>query len=377
MKNPVVLVVDDERRNIKLLEAFLAKENYNICTALSGESALQLVSEVRPDIILLDVMMPGIDGFEVCRRLKANEKTRAIPVVMVTALKEKEHQVRAMKAGADDFLSKPVDHMELLVRVKSLLRIKAYHDELIYRYQEIAKKNEKLQALQKTKDGLTHMIVHDLRNPLTAISGHLELILMEKEKVSGGNVEKIEKCLNYCRDLDCLIQSLLDIYKMEEGKLELNKVITDPVKLINEEVNQFLWKARSKNIALNVRPKSDACSVFVDQRLIKRVIDNLITNALRHTPAGGEINVDMSLIPENKVFCINVRDNGDGVPSQFRRKIFERFEQVQLKEEEITVGASGLGLTFCKMAVEAHGGKIWVESAGKGKGCTFNFEIPA
>jgi putative two-component system response regulator len=184
MKTPTILIVDDEEKNIKLIKGMLLSQNFQLVEALSGEEAFKFVRHHRPDIILLDVMMPGVSGFEVCRQLKQNEETKTIPIVMVTALREKEHRVKAMDAGADDFISKPVDQTELLIRVKSLLRIKSYHDELLNSHQEIAAKNKKLLELEKIKEGLTHMIIHDLRNPLGAIVGFIDLILLDKQDLS-------------------------------------------------------------------------------------------------------------------------------------------------------------------------------------------------
>ena len=181
MNQKKILIVDDEEKNIKLIKGILAAERYQVYEALNGEEALKQVADNHPDLILLDIMMPGMDGFEVCKRLKQDESTRMIPIVMVTALNEKEHSIRAMKVGADDFLTKPVDHTELQVRVKSLLRIKSYHDSLLASNQEISEKNEKLQALEKTKEELTHMIIHELRTTLIVISANLELLQLNRE----------------------------------------------------------------------------------------------------------------------------------------------------------------------------------------------------
>ena len=138
------MIVDDEEKNIKLLKGMLFSENYQFSEALSGEKALELVHDFGPDLILLDVMMPGINGFEVCQKLKHDEETKSIPIVMVTALSEKVHRLKAMESGADDFVSKPVDSAEVVIRVKSLLRIKSYHDKILNNYEEIASKNKKL-----------------------------------------------------------------------------------------------------------------------------------------------------------------------------------------------------------------------------------------
>ncbi len=160
MAGSKILIVDDEIKNIKLLKGILFPENYTFCEAQNGDDAIELVHKINPDLILLDVMMPGLSGFEVCRQLKQNGKTKSIPIVMVTALREKEHRLEAMQAGADDFLSKPVDSTEVVVRVKSLLRIKSYHDEISDNNREIAAKNDKLLELEKIKHVLMHNHVH-------------------------------------------------------------------------------------------------------------------------------------------------------------------------------------------------------------------------
>ena len=209
LKVPKILIVDDEERNIRLLKAMLLSEEYQLTGVLSGKEALEILDEINPDIILLDVMMPEIDGFEVCSLIKQDEKTRAIPVIIVTALDEKEHRTKAMEAGADDFISKPVDRTELRIRVKSLLRIKSYHSELLDSFKEIAKKNSKLQELEKSKEGLTHVITHDLRDPLTAISGRIEHLLRHESGFSAEQREEMKNLLDQCNDLNGLINGLL------------------------------------------------------------------------------------------------------------------------------------------------------------------------
>ena len=375
-KKPTLLIVDDEEQNIRLLKAMLMARNFVLLEATQGEEALRIVSATPPDMVLLDVMMPRMDGFEVCRRLKLDEKNRNIPVIMVTALSEKQHRVKAMEVGADDFLSKPVDHTELMVRVKSLLRIKSYHDELFKSYQEIAAKNEKLEELQKVKDGLSHMIIHDLRNPLTAISTYLQLAAMEKQDLTDSLQSKVDRCLYFCTELDQLIQNLLDINKMEEKEMQLQLEETNLETLINDVFDHFRADSEERSISLGFCKAEEIPSIPLDKGLMKRVFANLINNALRHTPQGGKIEMKVEFAPDKKHICAAVRDNGMGLPPEYHQKIFDKFGQVRMKNGKSVVGSSGLGLTFCKMAVEAHGGKIWVESEGEGKGCTFWIEIP-
>jgi signal transduction histidine kinase len=376
IKTPTILIVDDEERNIKLLSAMLRAQNYHLLSARSGEEALRLASSISADLFLLDVMMPGIDGFQVCQKLKQDEKTKMVPILMITALIEKQNRVRAMEAGADDFLNKPVDQTELIVRVKSLLRIKSYHDDLLKSYREIAEKNEKLQELEKMKDGLTHMIIHDLRNPLTAISTYLQLILLDKVNLSEHQQEKMEKCMKFCEDLSRRIQSLLDINKMEKGVLALQKEPTHLPKLIDGILEQFSPVTEERKISLSFSRPPEIPSIPIDRSLMERVIANLLNNAVRHTPKEGTIQIAIDWAPEKAGLCISIKDSGIGLPQKYHQKIFNKFEQVRLKSEEGRVGSSGLGLTFCKMAVEAHGGKIWVESEGEGRGCTFRTSLP-
>jgi signal transduction histidine kinase len=377
MERQKVLIVDDEERNIKLLNAYLMTNQYEIVEASNGEEAIRMVNDFNPDLVLLDAMMPGIDGFEVCKRLKTDEKTKMIPVVMVTALREKEYRIKALEAGADDFLTKPVDRTELLVRVKSLLRIKSYHDQLLHSYQEIAQKNEKLKELEGVREGLTHMIIHDLNNPLTVILGNLELIKFDNENLSETQLDMMERCLNYSVDIRQLIQSILDVYRMEEGKLQPVKELTNVTEMLTDLTEQFIARAKMDQVSLKFSNSGEVPSVRIDPSLIKRVIANLLSNAIRHSPEGEEIKVTTGFLAEKNSIAFSVKDNGNGLAPEYHQRVFDKFEQVELKNSGVTVGTGGLGLAFCKMAVEAHGGKIWVESDGNAKGCTFKFMIPA
>ncbi len=376
MNKPKILIVDDEKKNTKLFKAMLMYENYQIFENFSGKQALETVATVNPDLILLDVMMPGIDGFEVCQKLKQAEKTKIIPIVMVTALSEKEHRLKALEVGADDFLSKPVDHSELVVRVKSLLRIKTYHDELWAKNREVAEQNEKLCELEQTKEGLTHMIVHDLNNPLSSIMGKIELVLLEKQDLSQKHICSMTACLNYCRDLKNLILSLLEIHKLEEGKLKPDSKLTSISELIKEVMEQTEFKAKQHQVQLSANGSGDLGMVTLDKDLIKRVLINLLGNAIRHTPAGGSVQLKTESFNSNGSIRLHVIDTGNGLAPEYHQRVFEKFEQIRLKREGIKVGSSGIGLAFCKLAVEAHGGNIWVESEGHGKGATFQFTLP-
>jgi len=376
MERQKILIVDDEERNIKLLKAYLMTKQYGIAEASNEEEALKMVNDFNPDLILLDVMMPGTDGFEVCKRLKQDEKTQMIPVIMVTALSGRNERIKALEVGVDEFLSKPVNRIELLVRVKSLLRIKSYHDELLNSYKEIALKNEKLKKLEGVREGLTHMIIHDLNNPLTAILGNLEIMKFDKENLLESQLDGIEKCLNYCADTRQLIQGILDVNRLEEGKLQPEKELTNITEMLADLMEQFIGRAKMDHISVIFSNSGEVPSVRLDPNLIKRVIANLMSNAIRHTPKGGKIEVVTDFLADKNSLVFSVKDNGNGLAPDYHKRVFDKFEQVELKESGVKAGTGGLGLTFCKMAIEAHGGEIWVESEGNGKGSTFSFILP-
>jgi signal transduction histidine kinase len=308
--------------------------------------------------------------------LKKDEKTKTIPVILVTALSEKQHRVQALEAGADDFISKPVDQTELTVRVKSLLRIKSYQDEISDKLLEIAAKNARLMELEKVKDGLSHMIIHDLRNPLTAISTYLQLAAMDAGNLPDPQKERVDRCLFFCQELERMIQNLLDISKMEEGKMQLTRESFDLSGMVAEVLERFTPTVKEKKIALSFSGNGDPPQIPLDRSILKRVMANLVDNAIRYTPKGGAIAVTLDSAAGEESLCLSVKDNGSGLPVEYHQKVFDKFEQVRLKKSGDRAGSSGLGLAFCKIAVEAHGGRIWVESEGLGKGCTFRVLLP-
>ncbi len=375
METKNILVVDDEPVNIKILKAMLSSESFNVIQSSSGSETLKLIEQDLPDLILLDVMMPDMDGFEVCSIIKSQQDMRRVPILMVTALRDKIHRQKAMEAGADDFLSKPIDRIELLIRVKSLLRIKQYSDEQLEHLKILQQKNQKLKELERIKDGLTQMIIHDLRGPLTSISMNIELCLMKLEEDLP--IRKyLENTGNLCLYLNEMIGGLLDVHRMEKGQLKLEIGPIDPKELVSDALEQFKPQLEAKQIDLSLAIAGDTPPFDADYRLIKRVIGNLLDNAIRHTPVQGKIVVYAGPDQVQKRIMIKVSDNGRGIEKKYRAKIFDKFEQVKLKKEGISTGSAGLGLAFCKMAVEMHGGDIIVGEGIGGRGCSFSCILP-
>jgi signal transduction histidine kinase len=209
-----------------------------------------------------------------------------------------------------------------------------------------------------------------------SIIGNLDLILLKGPPLSQDQFSRMTACLSHCGELKNMILSLLEIHKLEEGNLKLDIEKTDIAELIKEVVGQTDFTAKQNQVLLLANGIDTPYLIDFDKNLIRRVLTNLLTNAIRHTPAGGRVEVKTDLLNTQKEIKLRVIDTGYGLAPEYHQRVFNKFEQVRLKRDGVTVGSSGIGLAFCKMAVEAHAGKIWVESEGEGKGATFQFTLP-
>lgn len=370
-----VLVVDDLPANLRLLEGILKVAGYEVVTATSGAQALEQMADNCPDVLLLDVMMPDMDGFEVCRRVRAENETSWLPIVMVTALQEVTDRVAALEAGADDFLTKPVEEVEVVARVKSLVRVKRQRDELERSYHD-------LRRAESMRDALSAMIVHDLRTPLTAVLGAVETLLLSEPDAF--QKELIEICGRSSRRLLSLVNDLLDVSKMESGQMVLEKTLVEVEPMVQEALTLTIpfdgkkWlTAQGREIQVETSISTDVSDVEADRDLLCRVLVNLLGNSAKFTPNGGRINLSVEPYRDGHdtdALRFSVKDTGPGIAPEDHERIFEKFGQVERAHAGRRL-STGLGLTFCKLAVEAHGGHIWLEST-LGEGSTFHFTIP-
>jgi two-component system sensor histidine kinase/response regulator len=361
-----VLIVDDEPSARDTLEILLTKEGYDLAFANSGQEALARLKVFTPgpDVILLDVMMPGLDGIEVCRRIKACEDWRHIPVILVTALDTKDDLVRGLDAGADEFLSKPVNGPELRARVRSMLRIKKQFDQL--------------QAAMHLREDLSHMIVHDMRSPLTVILMTVYGVRINvTDPEALGNLDTIER---EARRLDAFLNDMLTLAKMQESRLVPSRSPVDVNQVVRAIGETYSAVARSRRISLVVEsPDEESRQVPLDASLFQRVLDNLMSNALKFSPPGSTVTlrveypeVGMTSQSARPLVRVQVIDEGPGIAEEHRARIFDKYEILSLKENGVR--QVGLGLAFCKMAVEAHGGRIFVD-ANEPEGSIFTVEI--
>jgi two-component system, sensor histidine kinase and response regulator len=364
-----VLVVDDNAANLALAEATLTEEGYDVVLAAGGEQALTLFEREQPDCVLLDVRMPDLDGFAVCARIRSLPEGAHTPIVFLTALRDVDTFDRALRAGGDDFLTKPVRPTELIVRVQAALKLKRMSAELREHYDLVRSQRDDLMRLTLQKERLSAFVVHDLKNPVAAMDLHAQVLLADRELPQRARDAALQ-IRSDARGLMRLILNLLDISKSEEGKLELKPKVVDLVSLAREILDAAEVKAQAAGVTLEVG--MEARTVTADPDLLRRVLENLLDNALRHTPRGGHVRLTSSSTDEHT--DLRIADSGPGIEEGMRDRIFDPFVQLEGDHRATTRAGRGLGLTFCRLAVEAHGGRIWVEDARPGS--VFTVSLP-
>lgn len=360
----LILVVDDQPVNLKVIASVLGKE-YALSIANSGHNAIKILENNTPDLILLDVMMPEMDGFEVCQLIKANERTKHIPVIFLTAKTDIDDVVKGFQCGAVDYIAKPFSSTEVKARVQNHLNLKHALDDL-----KIA--NDRLNELNATKDKFFSIIAHDLRTPFTSIVALSEmLVLFIKEKNYEGIEEYaalIEQSSNHAMDL---LSNLLAWARSQTGRIEFKPEKLNLCGLLNETAQMFDQIAMPKNITI-VRDYTENIEVFADKQMIGTVLRNLISNAIKFTRPGGEISLLAK--PEPDQMMVTVSDTGIGISEERLKKLF-RIEYNESTYGTANEKGTGLGLILCKEFIEKHDGRIWAESEA-GKGSEFCFSLP-
>ena len=369
----LLLVVDDNEMNRDVLSQRLKRQGHDVVTAENGREALAMARGQAFDLILLDIMMPEMDGYEVLQRLKADDALHTIPVIMISALDEMDSVVRCIELGAEDYLPKPFNPVLLKARLGACLEKKRTHDRERRFLEQLQQNYKRLQELEKLRDDLTHMIIHDLRTPLTSVIAGMQTLDVVGD-LNADQREIMEIAVTGGETLLGMINALLDVEKMESGAMTLDYAMLSPADLVASAVCQVASLAESQGLTL-VSPIVPNLPTFPgDENSLRRVLVNLLGNALKFTPYGGTITVGAHRSGDDRSLVFFVRDTGEGIPAEAFGRIFEKFGQVASRQGGRTL-STGLGLTFCKLAVEAHGGQIEVESA-PGQGSTFRFTIP-
>ncbi len=364
IKDSVILVVDDNPTNLGVLFDYLDSFGFEVLLVQDGEKALKVFESDCPDIILLDIIMPGSDGFEICRRLKANDRTKDIPVIFMSALTEMIDKIKGFEMGAVDYITKPFQQEEVLARLKAHLTIK--HQK------------EQLRELNASKDRFLSIISHDLKNQFAALFFQSDLLFDLIERGDSDANELLGHQRDTLNQTFKLLENLLDWALLQRGELECKPIKLDILKLVMANIKLIGENAERKNISLKslVKPGSTA---YADLKMVETILRNLISNAVKYTNSGGEVELAATLLPDSTegmedYIEIAVKDNGIGLKKEDSDKLF----RIDIKQQ--TTGTAketgtGLGLILCKEFVERNGGKIWIESSPN-EGSTFKFTLP-
>ncbi len=378
-----ILIVDDEASNRDIFTQFLKLEGFQVYSAVDGEDGLQKIEEIHPDLVLLDILMPRVDGYEVCRRIKDNPETLFLPVVMITALRGSEEKIKGVEVGADDFLSKPFNNLELVTRVNSLLRVKSLHDALegynrelearvTERTAQLEKALDELRELDRLKSDFIGNVSHELRTPLLHVKGYVSLLA---DKTLGPLTEEQKNGLATTHKavgtLEQLIDDIVDFGGTAQTNLFLDAVQVQDAAELALEVLQSTNELKNTNIGIVCEPNIPR--VQADKKALSRIMRHLLDNAVKFSPQGGNISVRGRMNPDTGKVRVEVQDHGIGIPQDQLENIFESFYQADGSTTRRYSG-TGIGLAIVRQLLEKHDSTIEVESE-VGVGSTFSFEL--
>ena len=360
-----VLVVDDVVSNVLLLKVLLTNEKFKVITAGNGKEALSQAVNARPDLILLDVMMPEMNGFEVAERLKAHPETQHIPIIFLTALNTTADIVKGFKVGANDFISKPFNKEELVIRV-------THQISLIAAKRIIMKQTEELRKIIMGRDKLYSVIAHDLRSPMGSIKMVLNMLILSlpSEQIGKEMFDMLSMANQSTEDVFSLLDNLLKWTKSQIGKLNVVYQDFDIVGNIASVIEIFNLVAGMKNIKVNF-PVHGKIEVHADMDMMKTILRNLLSNAIKFSYNDSEILVNAEI--EGDKVIVSVKDTGKGMSEEDQKKLLNtetHFSKYGTNNEE----GSGLGLLLCQDFAVKNGGRLWFESE-EGKGSTFFFSV--
>lgn len=370
---PKILIVDDERFNINILVDILKHDDYKTIVAKNGEEALRrAVSADPPDLILLDIMMPGMDGYEVCTRLKSDEKTANIPVIFVTAMSEVEDETRGLELGAIDYITKPLSPPIVKARVKNHLSLKLAREKIENQKRELEVQNMQLTEAANLREDVERITRHDLKNPLNAIIGFSEVLLMKKDNFTEAESEYIRIIRDSGYQMLTMINRSLDIFKMERGIYQFNpdsvNILGVIKKIINEIQDIALKKDLNADVLLNGKAPDDAdvFPVWGEELLCYSMLSNLIKNAFESSPQGEQIAIALSEAEGNALIRIH---NKGSIPENIRNCFFEKYSTAG------KTGGTGLGTYSAKLIAEAHSGSIAFDTSEE-NGTTLVVSLP-
>jgi signal transduction histidine kinase len=356
-----ILVVDDNEANRALARSTLEDEGYRVILASDGRDAIAVFEREHPDCIVLDIRMPGMDGFAVCERIRALPAGAETPILFLTALRDIDTFDHAVRAGGNDYLTKPIRPGDLVARVQSALKVRRLAAELREHYDLLKRQRDGLQRLQLQKERLMAFVVHDLKNPLNSMDLHAQ-VLQRDRGLPAHAQDSVTQIRAGTRKLGRMIVDLLDISKADEGQLAPKRSAVDLRRLVEAVATDLSIDAHERGVTLSV--SLDTAGVHADPDLLRRTVANLVENAIRYAPPSSSVSIRATRTEGGTE--LRIADAGRGIPAEMRESVFSPFAQVESGEQAAVHASRGLGLTFCKLVVEAHAGRIWIEDADPG-----------
>ena len=370
-----ILVVDDSQENVRLLSHVLKEEGYKIREANTGKEALQIVEKNLPDIILLDVMMPGMNGFEVCKKLKQGEATQDIPIIFLSAVTDTDSKVTGFEVGGVDYITKPFQREEVLARIDLHVRLKQLQHELEQKIEALEEREHRLNALNQRKDWLMRILSHDIRNPVTGIIGVAELLFNTSDSFNTTDKQDMYRSiLQSGREIRNLVVDLLSKEYAEKGISELSISEVDLKSLIHDVIDLHRPTAMVKDIQFDLK-EVRSLNLMVDPLKMDQVLGNLVSNALKFTPEGGTVSVGVDVDTDENTAIITVSDTGTGISDSEMKKLFTRDHSEVVQPGTRGEEGTGIGLDIVNRFTKLHGGKLNVKST-KGEGTLFTVKIP-
>lgn len=362
-KPGTILIVDDVVDNLHMLTDMLEAQGHEVRIAMNGKEALEKIADKQPDLILLDIQMPGMTGYEVCQKVKANPATEDIPVIFLSALHESADILKGFEVGGVDYVSKPFQYREVVARVQSQIAVAQQRRELA----ELRERDRlQFEMIAGAKDTFLHATAHDLKNPLTSVLLYVQALRENPPETRAELDDALNGIEGRARKMQRLISDILDLAQMQVG---------NPMNFIEQPIQPILVKvmenfdvlAREKNIQLFLNMPESSVRMALDGNYFERMIDNLVSNAIKYTPPNGEVRVSLTM---GDCIDIQVKDTGIGIPSEDLPHVFDAFYRVKKASHKKEIG-TGLGLSIVAAIVEEHGGTINVESH-EGEGTSFN-----
>ncbi len=364
---PNILIVDDISANLQILGDILESDGYKVRPVLNGELALEVAEAEKPDLILLDIMMPGMDGFEVCRRLKESEKLNDVPIIFISALNDSKDIVKALTYGGVDYITKPFRAEE--VKARAATHIKLYLQQNELREQGIALTN-----LNATKDKFFSIIAHDLRAPFNGFLGLTQIMAEQLNSLPINQVQSIAASMRIsATNLFNLLNNLLEWAQMQQGAILYKPIPIAVLPFVTEALKPALNTANRKGVSIGFSIP-EYLTVFADYNMLASTIGNIVSNAVKFTPSEGTVSISAKPIEADMVEFA-VKDTGIGMDNETLADMFKIDVSISRKGTD-GEPSTGLGLLLCKDFIEKHGGRIWAESE-EGKGSTFRFTLPA